>query len=136
MANTTRANFAFTLEYVSDVEGTKRFLVDVLGLEVEREAPEFVQFKAAANGTNFAIASDARMDPDVHGLEVWWLVDDADAAFKEMSSQAEVSMQPRQKPFGSVFGIKDPSGQVHYMVELPRNRPSKPPEMASSGSAR
>jgi hypothetical protein len=32
----------------------------------------------------------------------------------------------RQKPFGTCFGIKDPVGQVHYVLELSANRPSQP----------
>lgn len=39
---TATPRFGFALEYVSDVEAVKRFYVDVLGLEVEREHPTFV----------------------------------------------------------------------------------------------
>lgn len=46
MAVTTR--FGFALEYVSDIDAVKRFYVDVLGLEVDREHPTFVQFKDPA----------------------------------------------------------------------------------------
>ena len=78
----TNARFAFALEYVPDVEPTKRFCVEVLGLEVEREAPNFVQFK----GASFAIASDESMtgsrDP-----ELWWVVDDAEVALNQVSSK-------------------------------------------------
>lgn len=42
---TIKPRFAFALTYVSDIEAAKRFYVDVLGLEIEREAPVFVQFK-------------------------------------------------------------------------------------------
>jgi len=47
--------FGFVLEYVTDIEATKRFYVEVLGLEVERSSPAFIQFN------NFAIASDESM---------------------------------------------------------------------------
>lgn len=39
---TATPRFGFALEYVTDVEAVKRFYVDVLGLEVEREHPTFV----------------------------------------------------------------------------------------------
>jgi hypothetical protein len=117
----TNARFAFALEYVPDVQPVKRFCVEVLGLEVEREAPTFVQFR----GASFAIASDESMtgsrDP-----ELWWLVDDAEAALGEVSPKAEVSLPLRQMPFGKCFGIKDPSGQPHYLLELAPTRPSQP----------
>jgi catechol 2,3-dioxygenase-like lactoylglutathione lyase family enzyme len=114
--------FAFALEYVKDIETTKRFCVDVLGLEVDREAPDFVQFKAR-NGASFAVASDSRMD-DSCGPELWWLVDNAEAAFNEASTTTRVSTPLRQMPFGKCFGVQDPSGQVHYLLELAPQRPS------------
>jgi catechol 2,3-dioxygenase-like lactoylglutathione lyase family enzyme len=125
MAN-TRARFAFALDYVKDMDATKRFFVDVLGLELDRDAPTFAQFRDQA-GNAYAIASDEPMDPKHAGVpELWWLVDDADTAFGEMSSKAQVSLPPRQMPFGKCFGIKDPNGQVHYVLELAQVRPSQP----------
>src|SRR5690348_15180672 len=120
-----RARFGFALEYVSDVSQMKRFFVDVLGLEADRDHPTFVQFKAGGD-TSDAIASDERMDAAQQGVpERWWIVDDARAAFGEMSAKAEVSMPLRQMPFGTCFGVKDPSGQVHYVLEFAASRPSQ-----------
>ena len=120
--SSTKAQFAFALEYVSNIETAKRFAVDVLGLEIDREAPTFVQFKSG-----YAITSDERMEPGLAGgPELWWLVEDADSAFGDMSAQADVSMPPRQMPFGTCFGIKDQAGQVHYVLEFARTRPSQP----------
>jgi predicted enzyme related to lactoylglutathione lyase len=120
---TTQPRFGFFLEYVSDVEAVKRFYVDVFGLEVEREHPVFVQFKDQA-GANYAIASDESMggsrDP-----ELYWLVDDAEAAFSDLSQKADVSLPLKQMPFGKVFGIKDPAGQPQYLLQLAEDRPSR-----------
>ena len=117
----TNARFAFALEYVDDVQPVKRFCTEVLGLEVEREAPTFVQFK----GASFAIASDesmtGRRDP-----ELWWVVEDAEAALRDVSARAEVSLPLKQMPFGKCFGVKDPSGQPHYLLEFAQTRPSQP----------
>lgn len=117
--------FAFALEYVSDLEAAKRFYVDVLGLEVEREAPVFIQFKDQA-GARFAIASDAPLSGE-RGLELYWRVDDAEAAFRELAPKAEVGLSLTQMPFGTVFGLKDPAGQPQYLVEFAQNRPSERP---------
>src|SRR5919204_7019164 len=116
----TNARFAFALEYVPDVESVKRFCVDVLSLEVEREAPTFVQFKAAG----FAITSDESMDGS-KDPELWWLVDNAEAALADVSRTAELSMPLRQMPFGKCFAIKDPAGQPHYLLEFAQTRPSQ-----------
>ena len=107
------------MEYVTDIATARRFYVDVLGLEVERENPVYIQFD------HFAIASDASLsgkrDP-----ETYWLVDDAEAAFKEMSPKAKVIFLITPKPFGKVFAIEDPAGQPLYLLEFAQNRPSRP----------
>jgi catechol 2,3-dioxygenase-like lactoylglutathione lyase family enzyme len=121
----TEAQFAFALEYVSDLDAAKRFFVDVLGLEVDRDAPTFVQFKAG-NGASYAIATDEPMDGNPgRAPELWWTVEDVEAAFREMSARAEVASPLRQMPFGTCFGVKDPAGQVHYLLEFARERPSR-----------
>jgi catechol 2,3-dioxygenase-like lactoylglutathione lyase family enzyme len=123
---TSKAQFAFALEYVSDMDASRRFFTDVLGLEVDRGAPTFVQFKAG-NGASYAIASDEAMDGNKDRLpELWWTVEDAELAFREMSGKAEVALPLRQMPFGTCFGIKDPAGQVHYLLEFAPQRPSQP----------
>ena len=124
MTNPT-AHFGFALEYVTDIQATKSFLVNALGLKVERDHPTFVQF-ADANGVSYAIASDERMDPAQEGVpELWWVVDNAQSALDAMSTSAEISMPLRQMPFGTCFGVKDPSGQVHYVLEFAQQRPSQ-----------
>lgn len=110
--------FGFILEYVRDIEAAKRFYVEILHLEVERYHPMFVQF------SHFAIASDESMSGN-REPEVYWLVEDADAAFAEFSQKAEVIQAPKQMPFGKVFGIKDPAGQPIYLVEFAQQRPSQ-----------
>jgi hypothetical protein len=110
-----KPKFGFAVE---DVGAAKRFCAEVLGLAVEREHPVFVQFEG------FAIAGDeavgGRRDQD----ELYWLVDDAQAALAAL--QAEGSMPLRQLPFGTVFGVKDPDGRTRYLLELANEHPSRP----------
>ncbi len=120
-----KARFGFALEYVSDIDAATRFFVDVLGLELERDHPTFAQFKAG-DGARYAIATDERMDAaQSNQPELWWTVEDVDAAFAAMSRQARVSVPLRQMPFGKCFGIEDPAGQVHYLLEFAPRRPSQ-----------
>jgi catechol 2,3-dioxygenase-like lactoylglutathione lyase family enzyme len=115
--------FGFVLEYVRDIEAVKRFYVDVLGLEVEREHPTFVQFRDQ-RGSNFAIASDASLG-GTNEPEIYWLVDDVEAAYEDLSRKVEVSLPLREMPYGKVFGIMDPAGQPQYLLEFARVRPSR-----------
>ena len=116
-----KPQFGFVLEYVTDIEAAKRFYVEVIGLEVERYHPTFVQFH------NFAIASDESLSGS-RELEIYWLVDDAEAAFNALSQKAEVSFPLKQMPFGKVFAVKDPTGRSCFLIELAQNRPSRPVE--------
>jgi catechol 2,3-dioxygenase-like lactoylglutathione lyase family enzyme len=118
-----KARFAFPVEYVADLEAAQRFYIDVLGLEVERDSPTFVQFKDQA-GHYYAIATDEPLSGH-RELELYWLVDDAEAAFAELSRKGVVSLPLKQMPFGEVFGVKDPDGQPQYLLELAQNRPSR-----------
>ena len=114
-----KPKFGFILEYVTDIEAARRFYVEILGLEVERISPAFIQFN------HFAIASDESMS-STRDPEVYWVVEDAEAAFKEYSQKGKISMPLKQMPFGKVFGIKDPSGQPQYLIEFAKVRPSQP----------
>lgn len=115
---TVRPHFGFAIEYVDDIEAAKRFYVDVMGLKVERAHPTYVQF------ANFGIASDQAMTSR-RDTELYWLVDDADSAFDELSKTAEVTLPLQQKPFGKVFGIKGAAGEPRYLLELAAHRPSE-----------
>ncbi len=114
----SKPKFGFVLEYVTDIEAAKRFYTDVLGLEVERTHPTYVQFE------HFAIASDESMS-GARDPEVYWLIDDAEAAFKELSQTAKIILPLKQMPFGKVIGIKDPAGQPLYLLEFAQTRPSQ-----------
>lgn len=115
---TASPRFGFAIVYVKDIEKAKRYYVDVLGLAIEREAPAFVQFE------HFAIASDTPLGAPGE-TELYWLVDDADAAYRELGAKAPVSRPLETQPFGKVFGIRDPDGATRFVLELSRTRPSK-----------
>ena len=113
-----KPEFGFILEYVTDIEAARRFYENVLGIKAEREHPVFVQFN------HFAIASDESMS-GTREPEVYWLVDDVESAFKDLSQKAEVVQPLKQMPYGKLFGIKDPAGRPLYLIEFAENRPSE-----------
>lgn len=120
MAITPR--FGFTIEYVKDIAAARRFYVDVIGLRVEREHPVFVQFE------HFALATDA--DESLQGTaeptpETYWLVDDAEAAYRELAPRAKVAVPLKELPFGRVFALEDPDGRSCFLLELAQSRPSR-----------
>lgn len=115
--------YGFILEYVSDIEASKQFFVDVMGLDVERDSPMFVQFKDK-DGAGFAIASDESIG-GTDEREIYWVVDDAESTYRDLAKRAKVTVPLEQKPFGKVFGIADSAGQPHYVIEFAGDRPSQ-----------
>jgi catechol 2,3-dioxygenase-like lactoylglutathione lyase family enzyme len=75
----TRPQFGFCLEYVSDIEAAKHSYVDVLDLQMERYHPAFIQFN------HFAVANDESLT-GTRELELYWLVNDDEAAFRRTLS--------------------------------------------------
>ena len=110
--------FGMVVVYVKDLAASKRFHTEVLGLRVEREAPGFVQFD------RFALATDERLAAGKEP-ELYWLVDDAEAALREVKEKTAIDPPLVTKPFGKVFGVRDPDGNTRLLLELARNRPSK-----------
>ena len=112
-----KPRFGFVIEYPQDIAASRAFYENVVGLRVEREHPTYVQFE------HFAIAGDESLS-GTNEPEVYWLVDDAEAAYAELSRTAEVRVPLRELPFGKVFAVNDPDGQPCFILELAANRPS------------
>jgi catechol 2,3-dioxygenase-like lactoylglutathione lyase family enzyme len=110
--------FGFLVEYVQDIEAATRFYTDVVGLTVQRTHPTFVQFE------HFAIGNDAGLS-GTGEPEIFWLVDDAAAAFGALPRDVEVTLALEEQPCGKVFGIAGPSGRPVYLLELAADRPSQ-----------
>ncbi len=120
-----KPRFGFVLEYVKDIEAARQFSVETLGLTGEQYSPTFVQFN------NFAIASDLSLVGN-RDIELYWFVDDAETAFKDLSQKAEVILSLKQVPSGKAFGIKDPTGQPRNFLEFCRELPGRPTHGAES----
>ncbi|WP_375724702.1 glyoxalase/bleomycin resistance/dioxygenase family protein [Arcobacter sp. KX21116] len=113
-----KLKFGFIVEYVKDIEIAKKFYVETMGLQIEREHPTYIQFET------FAIATDEPMGGEVK-QEIYWLVNDINSTFNLISQKAEVCLSIQEVPFGKVFGVRDPDGHPCYILELATHRPSK-----------
>jgi predicted enzyme related to lactoylglutathione lyase len=97
---------SFIMLHVQNIPAARQFCTDMLGYDVEAEAPGFVQF-VNTGGATLALGEAGAGDP----IELWWFVDDADGTYSDLQSRgAEVVGPPADMPFGRVFSIKDPSG--------------------------
>lgn len=115
----TNLRFGFAVANVEDIAKAKTFYTEVLGLKVQREAPNYIQFE------NFAVASD---NPGAKSpVELYWLVDDAEAAHRDIAGRGAACSEIEAKPFGKVFTAKDPDGAERYILQFSATRPSKDP---------
>lgn len=114
----THLRFGFAVANVRDIVRARRFYAETIGLEIQRESPEFVQFE------HFAIASD---NPSASSpAELYWLVDDAEAAHRDLAARGATCSPVEVKPFGRLFSVRDPDNHQRFILELSASRPSKP----------
>lgn len=109
--------FGFILEYVTDIQAARRWYVEVLGLKVQREHAVFVQFEG------FAIANDESLT-GTREPEIYWVVEDAEAAYRELAAKGQAGGPPKQMPFGKVVVVNEPGGRPRFLLEWAADRPS------------
>ncbi|GAC1647799.1 MAG: hypothetical protein NVS4B12_15760 [Ktedonobacteraceae bacterium] len=108
----------FVMLHVSDVAEATTFFTQKLGLEIEVQQSDFVQFKQPqGNGAALALArGEANPDP---GTELWWYVNNAEQALATLQQRgATIKEQLTDMPFGRTFSIQGPEGYVLYLLQL------------------
>jgi predicted enzyme related to lactoylglutathione lyase len=110
----------FVMLHEPDIEQARAFYTEKLSFAVEDQQPGFVQFKQLAGmGAIFALQEHADVSPH-EGVELWWMVDDADATYATLvSKDVQIVSQPSDEPFGRAFIIKDPAGNIINMFQPP-----------------
>jgi predicted enzyme related to lactoylglutathione lyase len=123
-----------SLEYVvllvRDITPVRDFYLVKLGLtladrtlggrpqDAKDESPQFVQFNPPdGHGATFALQVDANAQP-IANPALTWLVEDVDAAHDELVHQGvEIVSAPADYPFGREMRIKDPAGNIIYLLQ-------------------
>src|SRR5262249_19977821 len=107
---------------VPDLKQARAFYTEKLGLTVEDELPDFVQFRrpGAPEGSTFALAENPGALPH-SGVTLWWRVDDADTAHDAFVARGiPIVRPPEDKPFGRIFAISAPAGNTLELYQLPQ----------------
>ena len=112
----------FVMLHVPNIEQARTFYTEKMGFAVEDQQPGFVQFKQHEDmGAIFALSEQASVSPH-QGVELWWMVDNADATYATLVSNGVESMsQPADEPFGRAFTLKDPAGNSINMFQPPNH---------------
>ena len=113
-------NLGITVLYVRDVEKSKAFYTDVVGLpvDVEQSGPKFVLFRTD-NGSLFALEDLAISEADksikAGSAEVGFQMGGVDNIWKRWKAKGiPMVTDPVTKPFGRTFTAKDPEG--HFVT--------------------
>lgn len=110
----------FVMVHVPNVEEAASFYTGKLGLEVDQQMPGFVQFKQpGGSGAVFSLGvAEGTEGVQANPIELWWFVEDADAAHDELAGKGvEIASPLADEPFGRTFSIKDPAGHTLYMLQ-------------------
>ena len=112
-----KTNLDFVLLYVPDLAAARAFYTETFGLEVEDENPNFIQFRRPT-GAMLALQSAPAATP-YSGVELWWVVENADEAHAELTGKGVSVVGPlAERPFGRVFSVADPAGNTLNLMQL------------------
>ncbi len=109
----------FVFIHTDDMAATRAFYAEQMGLTLISDSPEFLQF-AAPGGKGAELGVGLLSAPGVsHEPELWWYVDDVDAAYAALIAQgAEIVTPLTDMPFGRVCATKDPAGYTLHLLQL------------------
>jgi len=108
----------FVMLHTDDVAAARAFYADRMGLTVITDSPTFLQF-ASPTGKGADLAVGLLTPQDGHEPELWWYVDDVDAAHATLVTQgAEIAIPLTAMPFGRFCATKDPAGYTVYLLQL------------------
>jgi len=108
----------FVMLHTDDIAAARAFYADRMGLTVVTDSPTFLQFASpTGKGADLAVGA---LTPDVsHEPELWWYVDDVDAAHATLVTQGAAIVAPlTDMPFGRFCATKDPAGYTVYLLQL------------------
>jgi lactoylglutathione lyase len=114
----------YIILYVKDLEESKRFYRDLLGLELRNEFGSYIEFNTGATVLSMNTREGGR---DATGLpipneiskqqtfEIGFVTEDVYGVVEKLRSEGvHVLMEPREKPWGQVVAyVEDPDG--HYI---------------------
>ena len=104
---------------VSNLERSRDWYVDALGLKVEFEVPDS-RTVALNDGEGFAIFLQERPDVTPNGIALWFQVDDVDAAHAQWTARGVAfAHEPGKNFWGYGPELSDPDG---YLVEINDHR--------------
>ena len=111
------ASPAFVIIDTTSIDATVAFYTEKLGFEIDRQNPEFAQFRVPNRGTILAAQRRDAIAP-IQGVELWWNTDNADALYAMLTGRdVPIAYPPTDFPFGRAFGVVDPMGHTLHMLQ-------------------
>lgn len=111
MSSTTTGLDFMSLQ-VSDMDRSRAFYCDVLGLPAAPSSPPGVQV-IGTQPVSMALRTDVtpKAGSAGHGVTLWIAVEDVDALYEKVTAGgAKPEGSPAEGPFGRMFTVADPDG--------------------------
>jgi len=104
----------YAIVTTEDVPRARRFFTEKLGLSTEDDQGDVFSQFTTREGTLWAVMGRPE-HAAVNGVELYLLVDDADAAYRTWKERGvEMVTEPNDQPFGRTFAFRDPDGRVMH----------------------
>jgi lactoylglutathione lyase len=104
--------------YVSNLERSKQFYEEVLGLDKKYEYSTYVGFECG--GVEIGLIPKEKLEISRDAPSIQFLVDNVDQAYKTISSKgAEFTLEPHDEPWGGRQArFEDPDGNILELTEI------------------
>ena len=111
----------YAIVTTEDVPRARRFFIEKLGLSTEDDQGDIFSQFTTREGTLWAVARAERREGTApHGVELYLLVDDADAAYQTWKARGvEMVTEPHNEPFGRTFAFRDADGRTLHAYAAP-----------------
>jgi hypothetical protein len=123
MTATTAPTLSFVLLVVDDLDGSRRYLQEQLGLiyRADQSGGGFHQFASGAGGIEFGLISAQTWNEPAGTAHLYFYTDDIERLRASILDKGVAAGTIQHPPFGTIFDVPSPNGEPPLtMMQPPR----------------
>jgi catechol 2,3-dioxygenase-like lactoylglutathione lyase family enzyme len=111
----------YAVLYVADLEAALAYFTERLGFArvLEQDGPGFRYLTGGAGGIDFGLLQASEHTPAPGTVELFFKTSDIAGLRAELTARDVEATPIEHRPFGSIFTIHAPDGQILTMMEPP-----------------
>ena len=109
---TTAPTLSFALLYVADIDATRRYFTEQLGLAhlPDQSGATFHLFAAGAGGIQFGLIPAGESDPPAGTVQLYFYTQDLEGLRATLRDRGVDAGPIQHPPFGDIFDVPAPDG--------------------------